>query len=68
MPGHPQLVQLRGTPEYAAFLDALARRARCRDRAELAERAFAHLARAHGLEPPRRCNPVGSNQHGEPKA
>jgi hypothetical protein len=66
------LIALRGTEEYARFLDRL--RAKVRKSggpgeslSDIAEVAIADLAAKHGLNPPRRTLPLGSNQHGEPK-
>lgn len=66
------LVALRGTEEYAAFLDRLLKRL-ARDgvplssRHELAEHALAELARRLNIKPPRRIPPQGTNRHGEPR-
>ena len=58
---------LAGTPEYGAWLDELRARSGAASRSRLVEQALAELGRKHGLEPPRRVNPVGTNQHGEPR-
>jgi hypothetical protein len=63
---HKPLIVLRGTAEYAVFLDTLCGAAGARDRSDLAERALAKLAKGHGLKPPRRAAPHGTNRHGEP--
>lgn len=62
-PAQPALVTLRGVPEFGVFLDALAARVGARDRSALVDLALRHLAAAHGLEPPRRCHPLGANRH-----
>jgi hypothetical protein len=53
------VLQVRGTPEYDAFLDRLAKATGEPDRSKLAERALAELAHQVGLRTPPRVTPAG---------
>lgn len=55
------ILQIRGRPEYRAALDALREREGAANLSDLADRAFARLARRHGLTLPTRARPVGTN-------
>jgi hypothetical protein len=59
----PPLLTLRGTPEYAAWLDDLIERAGVATRAELMDLALLRLARRLKVpDPPRRAHPIGTNR------
>jgi hypothetical protein len=68
---HKVLIALRGTEEYARFLDRLQAKVRKAGASgdtltDLAELALAELAERHGVKAPKRAGAVGTNQHGEP--
>ncbi len=56
---NPWVVQLRGTPDYVAFLDELAAVSGAVTRNRAVEDAVALYARKFGLTPPRRTRPAG---------
>jgi hypothetical protein len=71
-PQDPVLIALRGTDQYARFLDRLLRavqktRPAIRTRTQLADLALAELGLREGLRAPRRCKPLGTNRYGEPE-
>lgn len=68
MPGHDRFqVSIRGSEEWGRAVDDLARRLGLRGRSEVVLHALAALARAEGIDLPRRTRPHGTNQFGEPR-
>jgi hypothetical protein len=76
---HPVLVALRGTDQYARYLELLERAVRKAGVAldqvgagggptALVELALAELGARHGLMAPARIGRPGANQHGPPPA
>jgi phage terminase small subunit len=53
------VIQVRGTEEYARFLDSLVQAAGATSRSDLADRALTRLARDLGMVPPARVTPPG---------